>query len=369
MTLFRRSQAARAICLAFFLLLSFCRPLPMPAPDTCSGSAAEPDREFNRLFQRSGNGWTGGDGTLSVALPDGRTLWLFGDSFLGNVFPDRSRPSEAPFIRNSMIVQKGAALETLYQSAGGSPVAFFDPDAADHWYWPGHGVVEDGTLKIFLHRFEQTEPRLWSWRWVGNELAELSLPSLSLSGFAAAPSDNEVLYGVCILETEAFTYIYGAADLRMPKEAHLARAPAGNVQGPWQYFNGSSWSEIPADTAPVLSGVSTQFAVLQTGTDFYLFSMDGRTAFSSEIVVYRAGHPWGPWQGPLVIYRAPEATEAVFAYNPFVHPQFTEAGRVLLSYNLNHVSDPSAVYRDADIYRPRFIRVDMSQVAGHFRAE
>src|SRR5690606_11911686 len=146
MTLIRRSQAARATCLVLFLLLSFCRPLPVPEQATYSGSIAEPDHGFNRLFQRSGDGWTGGDGTLSVALPDGRTLWLFGDSFLGTVSADRSRPSDAPFIRNSMIVQNGVALETLYQNAGGTPVAFFNPDAADHWYWPGHGVVEGGTL-------------------------------------------------------------------------------------------------------------------------------------------------------------------------------------------------------------------------------
>jgi hypothetical protein len=31
------------------------------------------------------------------------------------------------------------------------------------------------------------------------------------------------------------------------------------------------------------------------------------------------------------------------AYNPFVHPQFTANGRLLVSYNLNHVSDPKAL--------------------------
>jgi hypothetical protein len=59
--------------------------------------------------------------------------------------------------------------------------------------------------------------------------------------------------------------------------------------------------------------------------------------------------PPGEWCWPA---------DATVAYNPFVHPQFTANGRLLVSYNLNHVSDPKALYRDAAIYRPRFVRID-----------
>src|ERR1700758_1066385 len=49
-----------------------------------------PDTGYDNLFQSYGNSgtgksWTGGDGTVSVALPDGRDLWLFNDSFLGKI--------------------------------------------------------------------------------------------------------------------------------------------------------------------------------------------------------------------------------------------------------------------------------------------
>ena len=57
---------------------------------------AAPDPRFNRQFTRLGDGWTGADGTYSVALPDGRTVWMFGDTFLGRVNPDRSRPADTP---------------------------------------------------------------------------------------------------------------------------------------------------------------------------------------------------------------------------------------------------------------------------------
>jgi hypothetical protein len=35
---------------------------------------------------------------------------------------------------------------------------------------------------------------------------------------------------------------------------------------------------------------------------------------------------------------------------------------LLLSYNLNHVRDAEAVYRNADDYRPRFVLVDLKAV-------
>ena len=51
-----------------------------------------PDQAYDDFFQRAGPGWTGGDGTYSVGLPDGRTAWSFGDTFLGTIAPDGSRP-------------------------------------------------------------------------------------------------------------------------------------------------------------------------------------------------------------------------------------------------------------------------------------
>jgi hypothetical protein len=222
-------------------------------------------------------------------------------------------------------------------------------------------------LRIFLHRFELQGSGLWAWRWVDTHLATLSLPALSLIDTRPAPSENAVIYGACVLESERHTYIYGTRDGVFPKQAHLARAPAGRLQGPWHYYDGRRWTDRSQRSAAILGGVSTQYGVIQDRDRFYLFTMDGRTPFSNEIVVYRAARPTGPWQGPVLVLRAPQAGRQVAAYNPFVHPQFTQNRRVLVSYNLNHLSDPAALYRDAALYRPRFIRVDLAEVDRRFR--
>lgn len=366
----RPLPAPPALRLLPVLLLLLCSVVHcgrgVPPPDTAR-LPAERAVDFDRLFQRSGGGWTGGDGTLSVRLPDGRSVWLFGDTLLGTVSPDGTRPADTPFIRNSLVVQNGAALETRHRSHGGTPGAFFTPPSGQGWFWPGDATVEGRHLRIFLHRFEQQAPGLWAWRWVDTHLATLSLPALSLIDTRPAPSENAVIYGACVLESERHTYIYGTRDGVFPKQAHLARAPAGRLQGPWHYYDGRRWTDRSQRSAAILGGVSTQYGVIQDRDRFYLFTMDGRTPFSNEIVVYRAARPTGPWQGPVLVLRAPQAGRQVAAYNPFVHPQFTQNRRVLVSYNLNHLSDPAALYRDAALYRPRFIRVDLAEVDRRFR--
>jgi len=364
-----RHRYLKVLPVILLLLLCFISCRQVVPPDVEQRPICVPAEDFNQLFERSGPGWTGGDGTLSVWLPDDRTLWLFGDTLLGRVAADGTRPLDTPFVHNSLVVQDGSRLETRVGSVRGEPGAFFSPSSAEEWFWPGHGVVVGARLKIFLHRFEQTAPELWAWRWVGTNLAHVSLPSLNLTGIQAAPSDNQILYGVCLMESDGYTYIYGTADQCHPKEAHVARVPAGRLEGPWDYFNGACWSGQAVATCRILAGVSTQYSVIRFGRHFYLFTMDGRDVFSYLIVVYRAVHPQGPWQGPLTLYEAPEAGDQVIAYNPFAHPQFLEENRVLLSYNLNHVSNPDALYRDAAIYRPRFIRVDLGEADRRFDGE
>jgi hypothetical protein len=42
------------------------------------------DNEYNALFTRN-KGWTGGDIAQTVSLTDSLTLWLFGDSWIGDL--------------------------------------------------------------------------------------------------------------------------------------------------------------------------------------------------------------------------------------------------------------------------------------------
>jgi hypothetical protein len=324
---------------------------------------AQPDPLFNRLFTRFGGGWTGGDGTLSIGLPDGRSLWLFGDTFLGQVRPDGSRPADSPLIRNCLVVQDREELITLHGGTARHPSAFLASQNPACWYWPGDGTVVGDRLHVFYHRFRQVTPGMWGWAWDGTAIATLQLPDLNLVGVLPRDDGNGVVYGSALLEWDCWVYIYGTLPQGSIKHLHLARAPRLNLEGAWQFWTGRQWSSNAQESRSVLAGVSSQFGVLPLSSGFGLVTMDDRTPFSNRLVLYRAERPSGPWQGPVDIYRAPEADGAVAAYNPFVHIQFGHADGYLISYNVNEVRDPDRLYADAGLYRPRFIRADLDRLA------
>src|SRR6516164_7650671 len=61
-------------------------------------------------YSDTGGRWAGGDGTVSVPLPDGRVAWFFSDTFVGPVNADHSLPAGTPMVRNSLVVQNGSQL-------------------------------------------------------------------------------------------------------------------------------------------------------------------------------------------------------------------------------------------------------------------
>jgi hypothetical protein len=320
---------------------------------------AVPDRYYNDLFTRCDGGWTGGDGTRSVALPDGRILWLFGDTFLGAVRPDRSRSRSAPMVRNTFVIQSGDTLVTLHGGTAASPQAFVTPQERGSWYWPTDGLIEGNRLLVILLRFTATGPGMWDWRWSGTDIGTFSLPELQLEKITAAVAVNRVIYGAAILEDADGTYIYGVEDVQSAKHVHIAKAGFGRLEGAWKYWNGKGWTVDPLASKRLFSGAALQFSVIKAGGRYVLITSDNRNPFDSAIVAYVSPSPIGPWSLKSLLFRPPEAKGDIVAYNALAHTHLSPRHRLLLSYNLNHIRDPKAVYQKADDYRPRFVLVDL----------
>lgn len=344
---------------------------PLAAGSVCEETMIEShsavkDETFDAYFTRFGPGWTGGDSTYSVLLPDGRTVWMFSDSFVGSVNPSRTRPRNAPMINNSLVVQDGEEFTTLTGDVGGIPQSFFPTDDPDTWFWVYDSTVEataDGeVLRTFLIRFRRSGGGMWGFEWVDNAIATLSLPGLELRSIEPLLSDTGVAWGAAVLEHGEHVYIYGMEDLGASKYMHLARAKAGSVAdaASWEYataVGGGAWSADPAASARLLSGISNEFSVTAIAGRFLLVATSSLTRLPPEVVAYAACDPAGPFEDRTVVYLTPEHEEdMVFTYNAHAHPQFTVDGRLLISYNVN-AADIAWVFADADLYRPRFIRV------------
>lgn len=328
------------------------------------------DSVFTERFLPSGDGFTGGDGTYSVVLPDGRTVWIFGDTFLGNVTPDHKRIKTSPlYIRNSFVVWQDDSLVTYHlgrpeefksmmippEVSGPSP----DYSELELWYWPGDAFIEDGQLKVFASRFFQEDHEdMWGFAFRGTDMVSFSLPGLEPLQVDRFNDLDSIHFGHAICETEDYTYIYGLKK-QFP---YAARAPKGNILGSWQFYNNGQWESKAEFASPMhqFSG-SEQFSVFKW-RDKYVMIMQGG-GFSREIYSFTSEFPCGPWENKRMVYETPVTCKECFTYNAVAHPQFTEDDYLLISYNTNSMRLQDH-YDDALIYRPRFIRVPMEMILG-----
>ena len=322
-----------------------------------------PAAELNAAFRGYGDAgrqWTGGSGTTSVALPDGRVVWLFSAVFLGTVDPDGSRPASSPLISNAMVVQTGTDLaETRHGGSSEAPRALVTPDEPDEFLGVGDAVVESGELRVIYHRYRRGSPRTLDFVRTGVSLAKFALPSLDLGEVTDLPLDSGVIWGSAITPDGAHTYVYGTSSApgRM-KFAHVARAAAGALDGPWEFWTGSAWSSDPGAAGRLLSGVGAGFSVQRVEGEYVLVTLETNLVFDAQLVAYRSPTPTGPFAGPIPLFTAPEATPgtATVVCDAKLHPGQAAPSALLVSYNVNSL-EFADIIADSRLCRPRFVDV------------
>src|ERR1041385_7510210 len=145
------------------LALSTFLAVPLPARVSTAFALIGPTGrafvEADRLFHQDPR-WLGADAALTVPLSKGRTLWLFGDTFVAE--SRANLRSQSKMVRNSVAIQTGGDPRTASMAFAwltnpdGSPASFF-PERGQRWYWPGHGIrLAEGPLVIFLSAVVET---------------------------------------------------------------------------------------------------------------------------------------------------------------------------------------------------------------------
>ncbi|MZD06054.1 hypothetical protein GTW43_13280 [Streptomyces sp. SID5785] len=330
--------------------------------------------------------WSGGDGTHSVRLPDGRVLWLFSDTFLGAVHgppnlagePHAWRDAGAPFVRNSAVVTDRSG------RLGRTVAAPLFPDTGvGEWRWPVAARVEPRTAGA---REQVVRVLLWTRARSGGpyvygvpaatEVATLSLPDLRLEGVTQVLDQRQVpdparrvLFGTAAVDAGRWTYVFGADDGQAPAHrAYAARAPRGRLGDvrAWEYWDGARWRS-GARPAPVLGdgrrrGVGSAFTVVRDAGTYVLFTTAAGPAGLSAFTSYWSCSPVGPWHGPAKGFTASLPDASVAAYNPQAHPALGAEGRLVLSYDVNRLdaapgAGQDALNRNVARYRPRFVSV------------
>jgi hypothetical protein len=247
------------------------------------------------------------------------------------------------------VVKRDGAFQTLR-------VPLRPPAGASYHIWPRQGLVHGGGLKVFVGRTSGGQGAL---------LATLSLDSLKQLAIERTPtadSTRGISWGMNTYEAPDYIYLYGTRLNYTDAHTYVARTPASNLLGPWQYRTSSeTWSPNESDASPI--AYAGDGDVVKLGhSDYALVGKKGNGGiFSPSIVGFRASTPYGPFSGEgIEIYRTPENDGSFFGkritYATHFHPHDITGEGMLFSYSVCEGQECRAG-GDATVYRPRFLRM------------
>jgi hypothetical protein len=329
-------------------------PCTVAAPRTAAGW----QRAFAAL---DGPGWAGGDQASSVALPDGRILWLFGDTL-------RRGARGMEMVHNSMVIADGGCLRPVLAATE------IFPDAADGtWFWPQHAAVRGDRLHVFVSRVRRAGGGPFGFTLDGTEIAEFGLASGRdpvLLRRVRTPStghgEDRPQWGAAIAMHGATTYVYGTARVDRPlvfgKALYVARVATSALadRRAWRYWDGHGWSPAPGAAAvihPAVDGVSTSLSVDRLPDGRWLAVTKKNEFLGTDVVALTGPGPAGPWT-ETTLAAAPSYTEpGRLAYTALAHPEVALAGNRLLVTVCRNDESLAAVYADPGRYKPRFLEV------------
>jgi hypothetical protein len=204
------------------------------------------------------------------------------------------------------------------------------------------GLIE---MDIISNRFDYEHAR-----YINTPLMTKTLDGGTIY-FGAGVMDNRTIDG--------FIYIYGYKDLS-GRHLVVARVTEEGFLNfnEWTYFNGENWSNDINDCEGLLTGVSAELSVTHINTGVFagkymLVAMENTT--SGNVVFSISDTPYGAFREFTLIYNTTENEylNGAFTYNAKLHPNLSNDGTLIISYNVNTTNINSL--RNANIYYPRFI--------------
>ena len=148
-----------------------------------------------RLMPGLGSGVTGGDGAISIDLKDGRNLFMWGDSFFGDVVDDkRSKDSKFVMGNTFTIINEKGELETLYSGDLKNPSAYIPAEQdgdSPRWYWPGDGFVKDGILHLFMSKFRKVGEGSFGFEYMCCDYFRLDVKTMKIIDKMNIPAANQ----------------------------------------------------------------------------------------------------------------------------------------------------------------------------------
>ncbi|MGH9607176.1 MAG: DUF4185 domain-containing protein [Terracidiphilus sp.] len=306
----------------------------------------------------------GQDGGQSIALKDGRSLFLFSDTLLA---PPSARvgQSKGRFLANCAAFSPASAAPltnamaslTYISDAREEPCEILRSSGAEQAlgvrFWPEHGIQSGNEVIFFYLGIQQAEPGTWGFVEAGNGIAKLDLHTGVCSRWLRngdwrpwpqLPADCHC--GVQLLLKDACVFVFSSRPAGLEHEAFLARTTPETIEEPdnYSFFAGEAgWSRVMTAAAP-LTRCSPDFSVTYN-RHLGCYVMTYIETHTRQLCLRTAPEPWGPYSDPLRAGAVPHRPEATLVSLGFQHPQFdVKGGQIIyISYSQPHFAQNAMI--------------------------
>jgi hypothetical protein len=329
--------------------------------------------------------WLGGDAAYSIPLPDGRDVWIFGDTLYGN---KRAVHGNNPEMVNNTIgisTCKDGNWDikyTIRRGADGKFVSFFAPQHPKTWYWALDGVYYKGDLWVTL-LCERAVPNSNSFALgfeaCGADLAHITGVSdpnpenWKIQYFDLVPDGVKSYPTATAVVHDEYIYIFSVNDFG-ERALVATRIPVSGLNDPkknLEYLSADgSWKPgfDPKNAKPVMAKGTSELSIRYHPELKKWVAVMMAPEWPTDKILFRtADDLLGPWTDGEVIYRFPEMQKSTPDYDPDVfcyaakeHPEF-EKGDLVFTYVCN-AAKPAKLIPLSHIYYPQTVRKPMPTV-------
>ena len=338
--------------------------------------SVKPDPVYGSMLRPRDDGWLGSDVAYSIPLSAKKSVWLFGDTFIGTL-KDGKRVGTTNFINSTLGIQDRTlppdrAMTYYWKMKDGKPQSFFpwQEETPGDYYWSTMGILLEGELFVFCYAMDYDAIPKWI---AGTAMIRISNPQDPPDQWIQKAYDfglqnTPIGFHSAVYAEGEYVYFFGSMDGSM----HLGRASkkdllGGGLGDVLQFWakgeNGGYWSKKPENLVPLFAP-----GITETGVHYEpkwgLYFMTAYRADEPTIYLTVARDLRGPWSEPVGIYEIPEhkVSFPIISYAVRPHPELsTRPGELLITYNTNapHTVDKLFTEEGFQIYQPRFIRVQV----------
>jgi len=337
-------------------------------PDNNGNTATYKDQAFTEHFRQT-SGVVAMDGGASIPLNDGRSLFLYGDSYINNYDPGTETVPCLFQVRNAgqtYNINDPSQQSTL--TGTGSPASYFQLGTDnDYWFWPQHGYQQGDTVYVFLSRIHHTGgPGGFAFEGVdSNYIAKILYPALTVVGYSLLPSRNGINFGMSVIKEGNQCYVYGKKNNGFGNDVFVARFQADNIYGAWEFRTANGWSANATSAVSFHDEFTSSFSFCKVNNKYAMFTTEFSVGCDQGKIIYSqvADVPYGPFTNRKEIWILDDTLQGHYPFFYLVepHPEFTSNSELLVTYCINGygtcVETCNNNRMDPDVYRLKAIRI------------